>query len=274
MHNDLLALAADSTPVTVEEVVGTELYHRYPRETSSQPCYVELDPARRILSASYSGEIGNARPAAVYHERVLRWRIPALRAKAANALLTTLAELAPVVCDGFEVVWDGSNQVGHYSTAARQAIEAIAAHCELERESDDVVAVWDADNWFAGMGSHDTQRRELGITAATTDDELANVAARARADARAEEVDVLEGLDRYLAALRAEAVADAAEEGDDAPSSRQYVVVDEVAYPIDDLDEIEAAEAAMRAAGVTTTPVLVGNVDGPDSYLSGATLRV
>ncbi len=188
--------------ITISTASGCQLYHRYQRQSSPQDCYVELDCERRTLSASPNAEIGNAVPFAVWHHRVLRWSIPVLTDAAANALLDEIAPLAERVCDGYERVWDGNNHVGRYDADAAQAREQIERLCSDDWDEDQQVSVWDASDWFGGLGNREAQAATLGITATTTDAELDAIAERELAEAAAEDVDVLEGLDRHLAWLR------------------------------------------------------------------------
>lgn len=37
--------------ITIYEVDGTELYHKYPGQSEAQPCFVELDARAGVLSA-------------------------------------------------------------------------------------------------------------------------------------------------------------------------------------------------------------------------------
>lgn len=188
--------------ITITQVSGTELYNRYPQQTSPQDCYVELDCEAETLSAEANPEIGNAIPFSVYHGRTLRWSIPALRADAANALLAEIAPLAERVCAGYECEWDGNNHVGRLDDDATAAREEIERLCSQDRDEHETVSVWDAAEWFGPLGSRSTQAVELGITAATTDDELAEIVRRERDNADGEHVDEIEGLATYLSGLR------------------------------------------------------------------------
>ena len=101
----------------------------YPRQCTSQPCYIELDCDDEELSADYSSEIGNAVPGYVWHNRAIRFQIPALTADAANSLMEDLLERCQKIVDGYEQVWNGSNHVGKYTSEAQGIIDAI--HYEL-----------------------------------------------------------------------------------------------------------------------------------------------
>lgn len=184
------------------------LYERFRGQTSAQPCFVELNCETGELSAEINPEVGNAVPFRVWHRRALRWSIPALRTDVANALLDEIRPEAARIVAGYEVEWDGNNHVGSYSADAEEAIEAVSSLCERTWDSDDIIEAWDAADWFGGVGSNDAQRRSLGITAATTDDELTAIVERERAEAAPREI---EGIDRHLSRLRDEARAEAEE---------------------------------------------------------------
>jgi hypothetical protein len=194
--------------VRLDENDVAVLYHRYPRQTMPQSCFVELDCARRQLSADWNGEVGTAVPADVWHGHRRRYPIPCLTAKAANELLDEIAPLAARVCDGYASRWNGQNHVASFTEAAADAERQIRALCE-EADPEQAVKVWDAADWFAGLGNRDRQRRELGITAATTDEELDAIESREQTEAeQSGECHWLEGLGRHLRQLRDDAAGE------------------------------------------------------------------
>jgi len=218
-----------ATTIRIERVTGSELYHRYPHQTAPQPCYVALDCRTGRMWAAHSGEIGNGVPTDVFHGHVQRWSIPPLKADAANRLMDSLEALAQRVCDGYKDDWNGRNHVAtfddghtdecdaecdreHFDTAAG-ALEDIERTLE-QIDDEDAVSAWDANMWLAGIGSLAAQCRELGITATTTDEELSAVGDKCRAEALADDVMELDGLERHLEGLR-----DHAREADDAEQS-------------------------------------------------------
>ncbi len=196
--------------VTVREVEGFELYYRYTQQSEPQRVVVSLDAEHRELSASTTTEIGNGVPMRVYHGHVRRWTIPALNADAANALLAEIAPIAARVCDGYETRWNGNNHVAKYDEDAEKACEEIRDLCD-EADPEDAIRVWDAGDWYAGLGNHDRQRKSLGITAATTNAELAALEKSEQEQAESDDVDLIENLDRHLEMLRDEAVREAKE---------------------------------------------------------------
>ncbi len=200
--NTATATEASENIVTVTPVEGDALYLKYRGESQPQSAYVTLDCESGELSAAASGIIGSGAPTNVWNNTARRWRIPALTESAANALLDEIAPLAERVVAGFERVWDGSNHVGEYDDDATAAIDEIASLCDRDW-SDQTIEVWDAADWYGGVGGMDTQRRSLGITAETTDEEIATIEEREASDASPR---IIEGLGRYLARLRDEAI--------------------------------------------------------------------
>lgn len=196
-----------ATEVEIIEVSGTELYHRYPGQTSAQDCYVELDVRSGQLTAKTNGEIGNARPAEVHYGHVQRWSIPALKASAANDLLEQIRPFAERVRDGYETEWNGNsgNQVAMFNLDAQDAIDDIVSLCS-NTSLDDELAVWEASDWLYGLGSSmHSQAEVLEITATTTDDQLNAIEQKLIKHAATDDVDVVEGLGEYLKRLRNEA---------------------------------------------------------------------
>jgi len=192
--------------VTITEVEGTELHQHYRGQTSPQTCYVSLNCETGALTASCSGEIGNGVPFHVYHGRTRRWRIPALTAEAANALLAEIVPLAETIMSGYSCEWDGHNHVGELDDDARDADEAIRDLCDRDWEGQTIES-WDAREWFGPVGSDECQRKALGITADTTDEELAAIVDREENNALPR---IINGSEEYLRDLR-----DGAREDDD-----------------------------------------------------------
>jgi hypothetical protein len=198
------------TTITTHSVTGTELHHRYPSQTSPQGVAVYLDCETGDLSAETNPEIGNAVPVREYHGHVLAWTIPALKAGPANDLLAEIEPLAERVCDGYSSEWDGNNHVARFDDDAREAIEAIEALCERavsDAENGDGLNVWEASDWFGGVGSLAMQADALGITADTTDEELAAIVTREEETAAGEpECDGIEGCAEHLERVRQAAI--------------------------------------------------------------------
>lgn len=107
------------------------IFCQYSGQYQPQPAFIELDCDLQVLRAGYSGEIGNAVPASVYDQRILRWRIdPHLTCRAIRELFRQVRDDAELIIAGFEVRWNGSNHVGTYSQEAQAAIDRIYYSCE------------------------------------------------------------------------------------------------------------------------------------------------
>ncbi len=209
--------------ITIATIGRTDLHLHYPGQTQCQPCHVAIDiRGDGELSAEADPEIGGAYPMAVGHGLVLRWTIPALRGDAANDLLQRLAPLAQRVVDGSSEGWDGSNRVGKLNDDARAAVEEIESICDAVNGSE--VVVWKAEDWYEPLASAKLRGdarladigRDLGITAATTDEELSALEDAEEAKAIGDGVDIIEGLGDYLVELRDAAVRLAAEQAEEA----------------------------------------------------------
>jgi len=179
------------------------LYCRYQGQTAPQPCYVELDCESGTLTAAYNGEIGNAVPMPVWHNRCLRWPIPALREGAAIELLKEILPLAERVVAGYESVWDGNNHVGEYTDDAQDAQGEIGLACDATCDDTDThLQVWEAGDWLSGIGTRAQQAEHLGITATSTDEQLALKLEKEQEKAEDDGIDEVEGLESYLSELR------------------------------------------------------------------------
>lgn len=206
--------------ITITPVEGTALHHRYRGQTSAQPAHVELDCDTGKLSASHNTEIGSGVPVKVWHSRTLRWRIPALTAEAANALLEEIAPLCERIVAGYEKVWDGNNHVGQFDDDAIAARDEVYALCDRNWSEGEVIEVWDAADWYGAVGRVEAQANSLGITATTTDEELAVIEEREENEAAPR---LLEGLARHLKTLRQHAI-DTTPSADDIDVSGTYTI--------------------------------------------------
>jgi len=183
------------------------LYRQYPGQSAPQPAHVELDCEQSSLRVGYSGEIGNAVTAAVYHGRVRQWCISeSLTSQEIIDLLNQVAPLAERVAAGYTRHWDEHNHVGRLTEDATVAEEEAERICE-EWQTESGGIMW-AGDWFEGLGGRGAQAEQLGITAQSTDAELAAMAERLEAEVVAELI-TLDGAVEYLATLRDYCVVEA-----------------------------------------------------------------
>jgi len=143
------------------------LANRYPGQTNQQDCYISLDLSNETLTAESNPEIGNAVPMSNYHGHERRYSIPCLTAAAANDLLDEIAPLAERVIAGYESAWNGSNHV------ARLSEDAQAAEAEIDKICEQVSDSTDESTGVTMMSADDVPNCYDGITADTTDEELA-----------------------------------------------------------------------------------------------------
>jgi hypothetical protein len=175
------------------------LHLHYPNQTSPHGAHVYLSCETGELWAAPNFGIGNAVPMAVHHERVLRWTIPILTGIAANDLLRKIAPLAEMVLSGASIAWDGQNNRGRFSPDAENAIERIDEICNREPDEEDLLNLWDAEDWY---GAADDVAALLGITADTTDGEIERLAAADTLLLETEEKIVMVGAEDFLLGVR------------------------------------------------------------------------
>lgn len=195
-----MSQTSDDITITVPDYT-LPVYSRYPREIRPQPAYLEIDPQERTVTADYSGEIGNAVPASVWHGVILRVPIPSdvLRSALCHYLEQpeTLALLRTVI-DGHEVRLDRqSNHVGVLDGGNENGGPAGDALVRLEWELAELETgqVCQAGDWIEYGDS-------CGITAATTDEQLAAIKAELQSIADRDGIHMVEGLDDELERIR------------------------------------------------------------------------
>lgn len=88
-------------------------------------------------------------------------------------------ELFQRIVDGSEVEWDGSNWRGRLNEDGRKAEEELEE--EFEGYEDESIGLYEAGDWL-----QDSSNEDLGVTAASTDEELAKKARELEEEARAE----------------------------------------------------------------------------------------
>ncbi|MFJ7418008.1 hypothetical protein ACIQXD_05265 [Streptomyces uncialis] len=264
----------------IECTTETELCRQYSGQSQPQPAYIELDLREGTLLADYDSEVGSGVPAAVYHGFERRYSIPLLTGGAANRSMRELAQLADRILADWEETWDGSNHVAVLGEDAQAAEAEIAGHLGSDLYSEDtqgfpeedLVAVWDVDGATTGY-----EAEEHGITAGTTDERLAEIAAEitlGMADCGRSPAAVVHGLDEYLHNLRAEAaegqqkwVLVSAVPGDDVPGTE----ISDPDSPLDFADlPAEAQEwAAAQGYGPDSPDELLYVLDEDDTVPAG-----
>ena len=169
----------------VPEMERTQLLKVDPSSQTLKPQtpYIELDltsPDKQIHIDTYCQIDGT--PISVWHGVVRRYYLsPYTDAEALTSDINAgvFDDLFQRIVDGSEVEWDGNNFVGRLNEDAREAEEELEQL--LEDYVDGSIGLWDAGEWL-----QDSSDEELGVTAASTDDELAKKARELEEEARAE----------------------------------------------------------------------------------------
>jgi hypothetical protein len=103
------------------------------------------------VSVDYSGEIGNAIPAYVWHDRILRWRIPNdLSPAGIDHLMDDVQAELQALHNGHSIEWDGNNHVGRLTNEAREISEVLVQRLR-DREDYDRTKIWDAAEWLRSV---------------------------------------------------------------------------------------------------------------------------
>lgn len=136
----------------------TPLYHRYARETSPQPAYLELDE-HGMVSAEWDSVVGNGQAPEHYYGRTKRWRLsPHLSGDMVNEFVHgEVLDLLKQIHVGHRVEWDGRNHIGVLDDDAEAASDELEKLCEASAELCQDSPVWDPDEYlFSGNGDiHD-----------------------------------------------------------------------------------------------------------------------
>lgn len=199
------------TPITDPDA----LYCRYASQNQVQEAFLRLDLQGGELTADYNPEIGGI-PESAYHRRTLWVTIPPLTAAAANTLMKSVKPIAQRILDGSEITWDGNNKVGQFDDDARAALDELVERCtDIHFDGSDLVTEYTADDWYCEDGT-DTVIERLGLTADTTDAEIAALAKTETDDAATTLPGygyvILSGVDGWLTTRREEMREEARDE--------------------------------------------------------------
>jgi len=214
-----------------------ELYCQYSGQSGPQPALLCLNLDDGEVSASYRANIGGQSMRA-FHNRDIEWEIPTFRVDAFRRFIDSVRDDLQTIFDGATVEWNGNNYVGRLDDDARDAADRIEDACNdamAQADPTDVWSPWEAADWFAP-----TSLDELGLSPASTDDEIEQVADREikTADAVLDRDDVID----YLREQRDEALSDLDDEIEELRDEAARVGdVDQVAICDRALDGDEAA---------------------------------
>lgn len=190
------ATAVYISPVTQ----ATDLFRWYDGQSEPQPCLLKLDLTDGELTCDYNPEISNAVPEPVDHRRTLTFEIPCLTADAANQLMAEVQPLAQRILAGASIEWNGSSHVGVLNDDAQAAEDELAAAVAENFDLDRVCAIFPSE-WY---GDFETAASATGLTADTSDRDLAALTTQAEEDIKsiAAGVVVVLRLDEYLRRVR------------------------------------------------------------------------
>jgi len=144
-------------------------------------------------------------PADVVYGRHLRWAMPPLTADAANRLMAEVAPLAQRIIDGTNSEWRPDLwRFVRTHTPDSQAAQGIGALTDPDQDwpVEDLVQVWAAADWLRTDCTDLTA--EVGLTAATTDEDVDRIGGEVLAGAQQHGVIVIPDLTAHLSDAREE----------------------------------------------------------------------
>jgi hypothetical protein len=144
----------------------------YATPTCQQRIVLWYDPASNEVGVSTQYATNDTRRD-TWLRRRLEWTMPS--DTHAVQFVAALPELDPLfdrIHAGYDTRWDGSNHVGTYTDDARMAIQQVADWLDTEcpRIPGENAGVWHAADWYTDYPE--------GVTANTTDAELAEISER------------------------------------------------------------------------------------------------
>lgn len=172
------------------------VFCRYPHQATPQPAFIALDLRENTVSVDYSGEIGNAIPASVYHGLVRRVPISSYASGKALAeflqsgVFTTLYYR---IHDGFSTRYnEQGNHCGEFTQAGFDALHELERLAESHFEHEfNQSQVWQAGDYLQGIEERQPPLEPVSVayatfgtvTADSTDDALQAMAAAITKDA-------------------------------------------------------------------------------------------
>lgn len=146
------------TTVKIERDV--DIYCHYEGQTNAQPAEIVLECESGRLVARYNPEIGNAVSGHRWHGRECAWDLDnSLSDAAVIEILEEIKPLCQEILDGYECVWNGSNNIGRLDDRATECDthlvpDTINKMTAAAAANGDVVVHWDADEFYAYAGCH------------------------------------------------------------------------------------------------------------------------
>lgn len=188
----------------LDESDANQLYVRYDQQTQPQKSYIELDCETGEMIADYNGEIGNAVPESVWHNRRLRWYFPSPpTAKTANKIMEQITPLAQRVLAGYDTDYDNqTNRQGHLADDAQRAADKIGEILTDSTDEKNSVNAISAEDWLA----ESIATNSVGIiidgvgtvTEDSTDEALKKMSDQISKDAASEGYFIDDDIEQYL----------------------------------------------------------------------------
>jgi hypothetical protein len=147
-----------------------ELFRLYDGEQRPQATYIELHLVAGTLTAEYHAPVSPAgAPIGVRTGHIRRYPLPILTATAANRVLDDIAPLAERILADWTEVGADADPSAVLGRDAEDAETEIRRALDVDYPDSDMVAVWSVADLDPDM--------EIAVTAATTDEQLAEIEA-------------------------------------------------------------------------------------------------
>lgn len=189
--------------ITVGSVDTVQTTDPYRRDTGGlTTSAIWFDPATRTVKIVQDEPGASGTPSDIWHNIVLYQVIEDPMAQGqpdADSLREYLEgeegqRLLGIVADGHSVEWDGHNHVGKMSEAADEAWEELMTDMSLIERSQ--IESWSVDDWFSGQVAEVLE--QYNLTSASTDEEIAAAEAAIEAQAKAENVYLVDDVETWL----------------------------------------------------------------------------
>jgi hypothetical protein len=138
--------------IVFASTANTPLFAHYDGQSEPQPAFISLDLTTGEVDADYSGELGSARPADVFHG--IKRRYPVRCDLTLDQVTTLLTDILPTlqrVLEGSEVVWNNCNRAGKLNDAALGAEAELTDWNMLGADFDHRV-ITDLAEWMVESG--------------------------------------------------------------------------------------------------------------------------